>query len=155
MSRHPDNPLWDQAGDRPIAILDEHGWHQAKRAGHLTLDHVLHRLEDMLEFEFGNGEELGIGEDGFLTALVADSYQVPRSGIKVYIRTEDHPPPHVHVAFPGEEAGLAIELATGEPRRGEAVPRGRTTHMKMIRNYLIEEKQMLLAEWERIHPTSV
>jgi hypothetical protein len=45
-------------------ILDEASWNEAVEAGHLTAEHVLARLENMAEYEFANGAELGLAPGG-------------------------------------------------------------------------------------------
>jgi hypothetical protein len=68
MSKYPGNPWWHHENDVPIAILDEFAWNEAAAGGHLTAEHILQRLENILEFEFGRGAEMGLAADGFYNA---------------------------------------------------------------------------------------
>lgn len=55
----------------------------------------------------------------------------------------DHPPPHFHARYSGEEALIVIE--TGEVYSG-ALP-GRA--LRLIREWLGEHREELMANWDR------
>jgi hypothetical protein len=63
-------------------------------------------------------------------------------GIVVYIYWSDHPPPHVHVRYAGEEAVIAIrtfEVLEGSlPKRANA----------MVLEWMQEHQEELLAAWD-------
>ena len=149
MSKYPDNPQWCQNHDRPKAIMSRAEWGEAARSGHLTVEHVLLRIRDMLDFEFGNGEIEGLDEDGFLRALVADAMHF-EGGVTVRLHCNDHPPPHVHVEFrslPGEDFRVLID--TGE-LVGADVPSGWAKRMRRVSALVLDHRDLLLGRWEEM-----
>jgi predicted ABC-class ATPase len=71
-------------------------------------------MSDILEYALGNGADLGLDEEGFLVALVADGHRL-QFGVTVRLCTRDHPPPHVHIEVKGEpNLKLRMDLRTGE-----------------------------------------
>src|SRR5271168_4271863 len=100
MSKYPDNPLWCDAHDQPIALTNSDDWEEAKRSGYLTVEHIVARLEDILEYALDGELETGYDEEGFLRALVADGYLRNR-GVTVRLHSRDHPPPHAHIEIKG------------------------------------------------------
>jgi hypothetical protein len=154
MSQYPNNPLWCQNHDRPIAIVSIADWEQADADGHLTPEHVLQRIHDIAEFEFGNGEELGFDGDGFLVSLAADGMQLP-GGVTLSVYPNDHPPPHVHVrirALP--HVKLRISLETGEPL-DDGLPDGWSKKLKRIQRLVADNAPTLASWWEKHHGEAV
>lgn len=113
MSRYPNNPFWHHAGDRPISIDSPEEWDRAAAEGHLTAEHVLNRLEAIVEFEVGNGAEMGYDENGFRVSLVSVGLSV-EGGVKFYVYPNDHPPLHTHIVL---KADTAFEMRLRLERR--------------------------------------
>jgi len=151
MSRYPGNPWWCQVHDTPRAILTQFEWEEASEAGHLTLEHVLARLEFMLEWEIGNGSALGLDEEGFFRALTADRWQV-EGALSVVMRSHDHPPPHVHVYVRGDRhRKLRINIETGE-LMDDRVPDGWARKLKRASEFVMQNRSLLLEAWSARDP---
>ncbi|ELB90653.1 hypothetical protein Rwratislav_23294 [Rhodococcus wratislaviensis IFP 2016] len=71
-------------------------WEQAAEEGHITPEHVLQRLENILTYAEGNEGPVDFDEDGHVIALVAWSKQM-EGGYKLRVWPRDHPPPHAHI----------------------------------------------------------
>jgi len=69
-----------------------------------------------------------------------------RDGFEVVINTHDHAPPHVHVYRGGE--AVVINLEDGGLRDIYMKPRP----LRQARELVMEHREFLLAEWERIRP---
>jgi hypothetical protein len=67
-------------------------------------------------------------------------------GLRVVIRLNDHPPPHVHVRAAGCEVKMTI-------REGRVMGAwGASTAVKQrVRDLVRENREDLLEAWERIH----
>ncbi len=93
-------------------ILTQADWDREEAAGRLTAEQIADRLWRMAMHEFADPGEpaaAAFDEAGFLLSLTAASVAVV-DGIKLWICTEDHPPPHVHIKRPAP--GPAIESMT-------------------------------------------
>lgn len=146
MSKYPDNPLWCQNHDQPYAILSQRDWDDAATAGHLTPEHVLARLRNALEFEFGRGAEMGFRADGFYNALVADATQ-HEGGITVVLHPNDHPPPHVHVRFRSDpNLDLRMSIETGELLDNNA-PVGWSKRIRKATRIILDQTDLLMERW--------
>jgi len=64
-------------------------------------------------------------------------------GIVIYMYWGDHPPPHLHAIYGGEEAILSIE--TGEIIAGAL---SRRTH-RLVREWIILRQAELLDNWRK------
>lgn len=95
-------------------------------------------------------------EDGFFTSLTAASVAVVE-GVKLWICTADHDPPHVHIKRPGVRDkidDIKINLRTGEIE-GD-LPRGvRSRQLKKIRALVAEHQEVLRSTWTTYHGTEV
>jgi hypothetical protein len=78
----------------------------------------------------------------FQKALVGAS-----GGLKMYIYANEHPPPHFHVEFSGEENSFRIDNA--EPLYPD---NGLKRWFKNIRKWHKEHKQELIDAWNRMRP---
>ena len=70
-------------------------------------------------------------------------------GIEMYFG--DHPPPHFHALYAGEEALIVIE--TGEVYAGSLPTRA----LRLVREWLELHRSEMQANWElasQLHPTS-
>jgi hypothetical protein len=154
MSRHPGNPYWCDEHDNPVAIMNQDDWDAAQASGHLTVEHVLLRLQDMLEYQFGSGAEMGLDENGFIVALVADGWRLD-GGVTVHIFPNDHPPPHVHVRFrsdPKRQLRLAIE--SGEVL-GADIPRGWAKKVRKVSAFVVTSQDLLMNRWVELHGEAI
>jgi hypothetical protein len=147
MSKYPDNPYWCQRHDHPIAPLTGTDWQEAMLKGHLTPEHVFSRLSDILEYALGEGIEIGLDEDGFLKALVADGYPLER-GVTVRLCTRDHPPPHVHIEIKGDpRLRLRMDLESGQILDGDRQHPGLKKKLRVARRFVMDHQNLLLARW--------
>lgn len=65
-------------------------------------------------------------------------------GIVVEMYFKDHPPPHFHALYSGEEA--KIEIATGEVLRGSLSPRA----LRLVREWLELHRSELEINFQRV-----
>lgn len=96
----------------------------------------------------------GLWPEGRVRAFVHDG-DVPRIsafyGIVIEMYFGDHPPPHFHALYAGEEALMVIE--TGEVYAGSLPARA----LRLVREWLELHKAEMQANWElasQLHPTS-
>jgi hypothetical protein len=79
--------------------------------------------------------------------VVRDDHVVPRIsefyGIVIEMYFADHPPPHFHARYSGDEALIVIE--TGEVFAGSLPGRA----LRLIREWLEEHRVELVANWDR------
>ena len=150
MSRYPNNPYWHHASDRPISIDSQEKWDRAAADGDLTAEHVLNRLEAILEFEFGNGAEMGYDENGFLISLVSVGLTV-EGGVKFYVYPNDHPPPHTHIVLKADPAfEMRLRLDNAEPM-DEHVPDGWAKKIKRWQTLVLKHNSVLMEWWIGYH----
>jgi hypothetical protein len=64
-------------------------------------------------------------------------------GIVIEMYFSDHPPPHFHARYGGEEATVVIE--TGEVLDGSLPGRA----LRLVREWLEQHRAELVANWER------
>jgi hypothetical protein len=64
-------------------------------------------------------------------------------GIVIEMFFSDHPPPHFHARYSGEEALIVIE--TGEVFAGSLPARA----LRLVREWLDEHRDELVANWNR------
>jgi hypothetical protein len=148
MSKYPGNPWWHHENDVPIAILDEFAWNEAAAGGHLTAEHILQRLENILEFEFGRGAEMGLAADGFYNALVADGWRL-EGGVTVRLHPNDHPPPHVHLEFRSDpRLDLRLSIETGELL--DVAPAGWAKRIKAAAAQVLDLQSTLMERWSEV-----
>jgi hypothetical protein len=140
-------------------ILTQADWDREEGAGRLTAEQVADRLWRMAMHEFADPGEpaaAAFDEDGFLLSLTAASVAVV-DGIKLWICTEDHPPPHVHIKRPGTRDridDIKIDLATGAER--QPLPRDvRAKQLKNIKALVAEHHEALCNTWTSYHGTKV
>lgn len=146
MSRHPGNPYWHQDRDIPITILDQATWNEVVADGYLTAEHVLVRVSHMAAYEFGNGADAGLAEDGFFNALVADRWQLT-SNVKARMWPDDHVPPHVHLEMRQHpEKDLRVSIETGQ-LLDDGAPPGTVKQMKRISALVREMSPILMERW--------
>ena len=83
--------------------------------------------------------------EGFLRLLRHDR-SVPRIsqfyGIVIEMYFSDHPPPHFHARYSGDEALIVIE--TGEVFAGALSARG----LRLVREWLESHRAELMANWD-------
>jgi uncharacterized protein DUF4160 len=91
---------------------------------------------------------------GIVRAVVHDG-AVPRIsafyGIVIEMYFGDHPPPHFHALYAGQEALIVIE--TGEVYAGSLPTRA----LRLVREWLELHRPEMQANWElasQLHPTS-
>lgn len=67
-------------------------------------------------------------------------------GFRFMIYTEDHPPPHVHIWYQGNEAIIEIESSFARDKSG-------FNRRELARALTILEqyREVLLSEWRKIH----
>ena len=140
-------------------IFTRADWDREKAAGRLTAQHVAERMQRMLEHELGDPDApaaAAYDEDGFFISLTAASVAVV-DGVKLWICTEDHPPPHVHIKRPGVKDrvdDIKINLETGEARR--PLPDGvRSKHLKKVKELVVEHHEDLCSTWTSYHGSKV
>lgn len=140
-------------------ILTQSDWDREKAAGRLTAQHIAERLWRMVEFEFGDPDApaaAGYDEEGFFISLTAASVATI-DGVKLWICTEDHPPPHVHIKRPGVRDRLddiKINLETGEERL--PLPDGvKSKQLKNFKALVVEYHEVLCSTWTSYHGTEV
>jgi len=68
-------------------------------------------------------------------------------GFHFRINTLDHPPPHVHVLRGGASIKMFLDLEREPENHGM-----KWIEVARIRRLLAENRDFLLAEWNRIHP---
>lgn len=152
MAKYPDNPFWNDERDVPVLITSQHDWDEAVAGGYLTAEHVQLRLELMLEFEFGNGADLGFNEEGFLNALTSAGTRF-EGGLKISIYPEDHDPPHAHIEFRSDpKHEFRLDLDTGELLRGDTIPPGGAKKLKRAKAVLAEHGPTFKAQWASMRP---
>jgi hypothetical protein len=117
MSTYPENPYWDPESDGPIIIMDRQTWDEAEASGHITPEHRLHRVRNMMmnavDLTDGNA---AYDEDGFHLSLTADAIQL-EGGVELHVYAGDHPPAHVHIKVNAKDAEVIILLETGGVRK--------------------------------------
>ncbi|MEV0105507.1 hypothetical protein AB0H42_04070 [Nocardia sp. NPDC050799] len=124
-------------------------WQEAKEAGHVTAEHILHRLHAIAIREFGIQGAAGYDEEGFICALVADGLRCER-GVVLRVCTRDHPPPHVHIEISAEPSiKLKMNLVTGEFMG--PTPEGWGKKVKYMRQLVKDNHSILVAWWEKSH----
>lgn len=64
-------------------------------------------------------------------------------GIVIRMYFADHPPPHFHAVYSGEEAVIGIE--SGDVLRGSLPERA----LRLVREWALIHRAELLANWER------
>jgi hypothetical protein len=64
-------------------------------------------------------------------------------GIVIEMFFSDHPPPHFHARYAGDEALIVIE--TGEVFAGSLPSRA----LRLVRDWLDEHRDELVANWDR------
>jgi hypothetical protein len=154
VSKHPDNPLWNQATDAPWVIQTKEDWDEAVTDGYLTAEHVLARLEAMVRVAYDQPTDgaAAYDEDGFVRALVAAA--IHGEGFRVQVHPNDHRPPHAHFVDPGEpRQEVRLSLETGDPLDGESVPVGQKKKLRKAKA-LIGEHHDLLMDWWREYQAS-
>jgi hypothetical protein len=72
-----------------------------------------------------------------------------QGGFSVYIYENDHSPPHVHV-FQGSKPGPEVEIDLD--RMNVAANYMKASDAKRAYKLVRENREFLLAEWERIDP---
>ena len=74
------------------------------------------------------------------------------AGFIVIVRTDDHPPLHVHVVYAGKEALVNIGNAEEAPSLRQA--RGmRTPDVGRAVRLIAKHQELCLAAWEKYHGT--
>lgn len=63
-------------------------------------------------------------------------------GIVIYFYYDDHPPPHFHAMYEGNDAQFDLE---GNPIKGNLPPKA----VKLIQEWASQNKQALVENWER------
>lgn len=58
----------------------------------------------------------------------------------------DHPPPHVHIEFPGQPHDLKLLIETGEVYQGTAPP-GSRKGLRAVRDLLADQRDLLQEKW--------
>lgn len=101
----------------------------------LWLEAILHGPCSVIEV---NGE-----------AILVDSKQVVHrlEGLKIEIRSNEHPPPHFHVTSPEVNASFAI--ADGCQLNGSVSP----SALKKIKHWHSHSKSQLIERWNAARPT--
>lgn len=64
-------------------------------------------------------------------------------GIVIRINFEDHPPPHIHAQYQGQEALIAIR--TGDVLRGRLPARV----LRLVQDWVVENQAALMQNWDR------
>ncbi|MBA2953308.1 DUF4160 domain-containing protein [Nocardioides sp. CGMCC 1.13656] len=141
------------------AIFTKADWDREVAAGRLTAQDVADRLWRMAVHEFGDEDSdraAAYDDDGFFLSLTAASV-AEVDGVKLWICTADHDPPHVHIKRPGvrdKVDDIKINLETNEIE-GE-LPRGvRSKQLKKIRALVSEHHEALCSTWTTYHGTDV
>lgn len=150
MSRYPGNPWWHQERDIPFSIPTRVEWDEAAAAGHLTPEHVMQRLKNILDHAFDNQTVMGFDEDGFVVSLIAEGLLLA-DGLTLYVFPNDHPPPHVHIKLRAHpNAKIRISLETGELL--DDAPRGLASKkLKRFQAAVREHHDVLATWWEHYH----
>lgn len=148
MSKHPNNPLWNDATDSPWVIENQEDWDEAVAEGNLTAEHVLARLEAMVRVAYDQPTDGGAAydEEGFIRALVAAGIQ--GEGFRVQLHPNDHDPPHAHFVDPGEPKNeVRLSLQTGDPLAGESVPVGTKKKLGKAKALIGQNRDLLMDWW--------
>lgn len=151
-SRHPDNPYWCQNHDLPKAICTRAEWDDAVATGFLTVEHVMLRLKNIADYEFGGETAAGPGvydAEGFLMSLTSAGVKL-EGGITLQVNPNDHPPPHVHVKIKAEpRIKLRVRLDTAEPM--DPLPDGWAKKLRGFQTVIRENHAVLAGWWEEYH----
>lgn len=67
-------------------------------------------------------------------------------GVRIYIYSNDHPPPHIHLVYAGFKA--AMEIEDGYIIAGSFPP----AKVRAVRRFLKENQEDLLALFEQMNP---
>jgi hypothetical protein len=68
--------------------------------------------------------------------------------LKIYIYASEHPPPHFHVKYNGEENSFSI--LDGSPLYPN---NGLNSYFRNIKNWFKKNQKKLITEWNRLRPT--
>jgi|SRR5579863_2371711 len=81
--------------------------------------------------------------------LILAEWTVARvSGLSIEIRAKEHPPPHFHVLFQGQDASFSI--ITGHRLPGV---KGLEGHERVIRQWWERNKGQLIEKWNKSRPS--
>lgn len=158
MTSHPDNPHWCQEHDEPLMILSQADWDEASAAGHLTAEHVILRLQNIVVHALG--QDLGsiaFDENGFVSALTSAGVRL-ESGVTLRVCTRDHKPPHVHIELSQyPDAKLRIRLEDGEYiEKNHRVPGGVSSKdLKRFQSLVYDHRELLSETWKDYHGDAV
>ena len=136
----------DEPDRRPIYTRSD--WDRVVTQGELTPDDVEARLHRIAVREFGELGPAGYDEEGFFTSLTAEGLRL-EGGVTLFVHTNDHPPPHVHVRRRGHE-DVKINLETGAVE-GKLPSDVRQKQLNGFRSAVSESFGILGAWWERYH----
>jgi hypothetical protein len=131
----PQNPARGQCAVTALVLQEILG-------GELLLAEVLNQR---LCARMSRGSVRGVGEDGGVPRISAFY------GIVIEMYFEDHPPPHFHALYAGDEALIVID--TGEVYAGALTTRA----LRLVREWLELHRTEMQANWElasQLYPTS-
>lgn len=140
------------------AIFTRADWDRELTAGRLTAQDVADRLWRMAAHEFDEDTERAAAydDDGFFLSLTAASVAEVH-GVKLWICSADHDPPHVHIKRPGVRdrvEDIKINLETSEIEG--KLPKGvKPKQLRKIRALVAEHHEALCSTWTTYHGTEV
>jgi hypothetical protein len=80
---------------------------------------------------------------------VAEMMVAPVEGkITAHVNSDEHPPPHVHIKYSGEEARFRID-------NGERLPQDKdlTKYQGTIRKWIIGNQRLIIVAWNESRPS--
>lgn len=141
------------------AIFTRADWERELAAGRLTAQDVADRLWRMAVHEFDDEDAeraAAYDADGFFLSLTAASV-AEVDGVKLWICSIDHDPPHVHIKRPGvrdKVDDIKINLETGEIE-GKLPRDVKSKQLKKVRELVTEYHDVLCRTWTTYHGTEV
>ena len=73
------------------------------------------------------------------------------NGFRLWVRTNDHPPPHVHVSKGGGELEFVLGDSDEEPRPGRMLAKMKKIDARNALDAVKANQKALLAMWSEIH----
>ena len=107
---------------------------------------ALEELRGALEASARLIEKMQAGAEGILPG-VRIAFEVARfKNLKVFVWSDEHPPPHFRVKANGESADYTIEDCT-------PITKGLERYYRVIRKWHAKNQELLITTWDERRPT--